>query len=204
MKMNPNYSEIMSRNFPSLTMENIFTEEECAQIVDIGQRVGVEDSKLINGEVNVAIRKSKNSFIVPDSDTTWIFEKIMSAINWANEFYFQFELYGFANMQYAEYGPDGDYYDWHKDLLFDQNQITNNMIIPSRKLSASVILSDRSDYVGGEFYIERDHENNPINSVSQIIGSMTLFPGFTDHKVAPVTEGTRRSLVIWVVGPKLK
>jgi PKHD-type hydroxylase len=204
MKMNPDYAEILSRNYPSLTMENVFSQEECLSIIEIGRKTGLEPSQLINGQVDIAIRKSMNCFITPDEETTWIFEKLMSALNWCNEFYFQFDLYGFANIQYAEYGPDGDYYDWHHDLIADHNSITNNAIIPTRKLSASVILENREEYIGGEFYMERDHENYPVNTIAQTVGSMTVFPSWTEHKVAPVTSGTRKSLVVWAVGPKFK
>jgi PKHD-type hydroxylase len=128
----------------------------------------------------------------------------LSAVNWVNENYFQFELYGFSSMQYTEYGPDGDFYNWHKDLMFKPNNGDRASTTHSRKLSASVILSNRDEYLGGELYIERDSNNYPVNRILQNIGSIVFFPSFIDHMVAPVTEGTRKSLVVWVEGPKLK
>ncbi len=37
-----------------------------------------------------------------------------------------------------------------------------------------------------------------------IKGRMIFFPSFLIHRVAPVTQGIRRSLVIWVTGPKFR
>ena len=34
--------------------------------------------------------------------------------------------------------------------------------------------------------------------------SVLLFPSYLLHRVKPVTKGTRRSLVLWISGPKFK
>jgi len=204
MKLNPQFSEMLSSNHPSVTLDDVFTEEECLRIIQIGKSAGLSDSALVSTVINESIRKSKNSFLVPTEETRWIFEKIMGALEWANEFYFQFDLYGFANMQYTEYGPDNNYYDWHCDMEFGQADVPVNMVMQNRKLSASVILCNRDEYIGGDLYVVRDHENNPVNITPQSIGSMVVFPSYIDHKVSPVTEGTRSSLVVWVLGPKFK
>jgi PKHD-type hydroxylase len=33
---------------------------------------------------------------------------------------------------------------------------------------------------------------------------MIIFPSFMIHRVAPVTKGKRKSVVVWVTGPKFK
>jgi PKHD-type hydroxylase len=35
-------------------------------------------------------------------------------------------------------------------------------------------------------------------------GDVVIFPSFIDHKVAPVTKGTRYSIVAWYGGPPFK
>ena len=35
-------------------------------------------------------------------------------------------------------------------------------------------------------------------------GDLVVFPSFIDHKVAPVTKGTRYSVVVWYGGPPFK
>lgn len=204
MRMFFNHNEILSRNLAFLKVDNVFTEEECLQIIEAGQMAGLEDSLVSDGSIDVSIRKSKNSFLQPFDDNLWFFEKIMSAANWANEYYFQFDLYGFSNVQYAEYGPEGDFYGWHKDLIFNPNAGDLKYTVQSRKLSASVILSHRDEYLGGEFHIERDSENNAVTAIPQDVGSVIFFPSFIEHQVTPVTYGTRKSLVVWLEGPKFK
>jgi len=59
------------------------------------------------------------------------------------------------------------------------------------------------EYEGGEFQInnsdEKDAETIPTKK-----GRMILFPSFMIHRVAPVTKGKRKSVVVWVTGPKFK
>jgi len=35
-------------------------------------------------------------------------------------------------------------------------------------------------------------------------GDIIVFPSFMVHRVKPVTKGTRKSIVIWVLGPKFR
>lgn len=68
----------------------------------------------------------------------------------------------------------------------------------NRKLSLVCQLSDPSEYEGGEFQI------NPGGSIlvpERTKGTVIIFPSYLVHRVAPVTKGTRRSLVLWVEGP---
>jgi PKHD-type hydroxylase len=68
-----------------------------------------------------------------------------------------------------------------------------------RKLSLTLLLNDT--FKGGEFCINAGVEENPdIPQMKKV--KIILFPSFMIHRVAPVTMGTRRSLVVWVLGPK--
>jgi PKHD-type hydroxylase len=71
-------------------------------------------------------------------------------------------------------------------------------------LSLTLCLNQEGvDYEGGEFQIntgqEKDAENAPA-----IRGRCFLFPAFMIHRVAPVTKGKRKSLVVWTLGPKFR
>jgi PKHD-type hydroxylase len=35
-------------------------------------------------------------------------------------------------------------------------------------------------------------------------GSVLLFPSWILHRVTPVTKGVRKSIVVWVTGPKFR
>jgi PKHD-type hydroxylase len=194
-----------------IVLGDVFSEEECTKIIEIGQETDIEESKILGEEKDananniLKIRKSKNSFINLSEKTSWIFEKIFQATTFVNENYFHFELNGFNSIQFTEYHGGGDFYDWHLDLPLKSNDPYMPLEAARfRKLSGSLILSQSSEYTGGEFYIDRDHRNNPINTINQSIGSIVFFPSFISHKVNNVTSGIRRSLVFWVEGPKFK
>jgi PKHD-type hydroxylase len=40
--------------------------------------------------------------------------------------------------------------------------------------------------------------------IKQTKGSAIFFPSFAMHRVTPVTDGVRRSLVVWMEGPRFK
>ena len=73
-----------------------------------------------------------------------------------------------------------------------------------RKLSMTICLSDEKDYKGGEFEFQPRFEENPNHIVEckevRQKGSIVVFPSFIWHRVKPVTEGTRYSLVVWNLG----
>ncbi|MEN9389818.1 MAG: hypothetical protein RLY61_902 [Candidatus Parcubacteria bacterium] len=98
-----------------------------------------------------------------------------------------FSILGPERLQVASYGPE-QHYTWHTDaeLLLKEN-IT-------RKLSVICMLSDSSEYSGGVLELDRYGE------VKLERGDVLVFPSFLKHRVTPVTEGLRKTAVIWVTG----
>ena len=68
-----------------------------------------------------------------------------------------------------------------------------------RKLSMTVILSNPTDYDGGEFIFESTGDEVFKNQ-----GTIIVFPSFIRHRVNPVTKVIRYSLVNWFEGPAFK
>lgn len=101
--------------------------------------------------------------------------------------------YKCSNMENIQLGryTEGGQYDWHKDT-FAPNE--NN---EQRKLSISILLSDTSDFKGGEFMF-RDLDDYQQPTMKQ--GSVLVFPSFLEHTVAPVISGERISAVTWING----
>jgi PKHD-type hydroxylase len=74
-------------------------------------------------------------------------------------------------------------------------------------------LTDGSEYKGGELQFDfrnynpnlRD-ESEHLITVKEILpkGTVVVFPSFLWHRVKPVTEGTRYSLVMWNLGEAFK
>jgi PKHD-type hydroxylase len=86
-------------------------------------------------------------------------------------------------------------------MIFGDKPISTNMglAIP-RKLSFSLILSDSSEYKGGEF----EFDTGTADKAEQKRGRVLAFPSFVKHQVTPIKSGTRKSIVWWALGPKFK
>ena len=77
-----------------------------------------------------------------------------------------------------------------------------------RKISAVVQLSDPAEYEGGDFNIATvdkdatDWSAWPVD-IPQLKqrGAAIFFPSTLFHRVQPITNGTRRTLVAWFRGP---
>ena len=73
-----------------------------------------------------------------------------------------------------------------------------------RKLSMTILLN--GNYQGGEFkFASYNKLKSEVETTDfKNAGSVIVFPSWIEHQVAPVTKGTRYSLVAWFVGPPFK
>tara|TARA_B100000073_G_scaffold232856_1_gene194594 strand:+ start:988 stop:1599 length:612 start_codon:yes stop_codon:yes gene_type:complete len=119
--------------------------------------------------------------------------------------------------QLTHYGIDGEY-DWHKDGNQDHfaaRQYVNGPLRPMplnktnalelvgqvRKLSLSINLSEEDSYQGGALELQIGEATHIITGSA---GSATVFPSWTMHRITPITEGSRQSLVLWMNGPPIR
>ena len=173
--------------------DNVFNSNECKKIIDIGKSLILQDAFVHDNKINKDIRDSKVSWIYPNDNTHWIFERVTAAIKYLNNNFFKFDLFGLAEgFQFTEYAAPGNFYGMHIDKIF---------LGAVRKLSITIQLSDPNDYVGGELAIMLDKD--PI-ILPKEYGKLVCFPSYVLHEVRPVTEGTRYSLVAWVTGKPFK
>lgn len=197
-----NYKFLPNRPFynyttPYVTWKDGFNNQDIENIISLCDPLLKEDAVVgYNAEVNFNIRKSTVSWLYPNNDTMWIFDKIAYIARELNSEFYNFDIYGFLEpMQYTIYesGSDG-FYDWHMDQSTKSN-------LP-RKFSLVLQLSDPEDYEGGELQIYNG--SNDSISIEKIKGFVVGFPSFTWHRVTPVTKGTRKTLVVWISGPSFK
>ena len=146
---------------------------------------------------------------------TWIYKELHPYVHQANEKAgWNFEWDWSESCQFTKYGV-GQYYGWHCDSWDRPYNKPNDPAQHGkiRKLSMTISLSDPSEYEGGnlefDFRNQVDWENNKkakVHSCNEIRprGSIIVFPSFVWHRVAPVTRGTRYSLVVWNLGPMWK
>ena len=77
-----------------------------------------------------------------------------------------------------------------------------NTLGATRKLSLILNLTEQGkDYEGGNFNLNVGMEEEP-EYVPIPRGRVIAFPSWMIHRVTPVTQGARRSIVVWVTGPK--
>lgn len=170
-----------------------FTPSEVARIkamrpVDTNQGTA-------GGVVDLGYRSSKIGWLAFDERSEWLFLKLQSLVNAANQRMWQCDLTEFGeSIQYGTYSAkEAGKFDYHLDV---------GASVSNRKLSLSVLLSDPDhDYEGGQFQVLVGRE--PTN-VELKQGSAVIFPSYLLHRVLPVTIGVRESLVTWVHGPAWK
>tara|TARA_B100001027_G_C16254581_1_gene326229 strand:+ start:328 stop:978 length:651 start_codon:yes stop_codon:yes gene_type:complete len=120
--------------------------------------------------------------------------------------------------QFTRYdGNEKQHYNWHSDGQSDHYAARNfvfgeaenlsqtdqpDLVGTCRKISASLILND--DFEGGEFEVRYFEDTDvQVRTIPASAGDMLIFPSWMEHRIKPVTKGTRYSVVIWYAGPPL-
>ncbi len=105
-----------------------------------------------------------------------------------------FQLEYLEDLQLTRYvAPDG-HYDFHSD---DDGHSRENIDDSIRKISMSCLLTDSSEFEGGNFQLQTSAKPYDIKLEK---GDIILFPSYKLHRVSSVTKGTRHSLVAWAHG----
>ena len=181
------------------TTAPIFSPEQCQNIIDMGHQQKAEEAKVGHkekpgGTYDTKKRITTISWIpfkaLPDMYK--IIDKTMKQVN-GNHF-------GYEGMtitepgQFTEY-PKGGFYDWHID-----SEVNCQFEPPVRKISMTVLLSNPSEFEGGD--LEFMTEGNKPPQLLQ--GQAIFFCSLLRHRVNKIKKGMRRSLVMWFGGPPFK
>ena len=192
--------------FSHVKWQNSFTTEELDKIIAYCDSVGTERAKIIGTDENdiPAIEKKRRSdikFHPRNENTAWIFDRLNRIIGQINNEFYNFDLNGFVAFQYASYNSaEKGTFHWHMDMHLDRKTLPPGMIEP-RKLSLSLLLNEPTEFRGGEFQINLGDESQ-AETIEFDRGTMVAFPSYIIHRVAPVYEGIKKALVVWVTGPK--
>ena len=134
-----------------------------------------------------------------NSETKWLFRKIIKQIHKVNQENFDLILKFVEDLQLSEYTEDQkSFYARHVDHG-DPRKEENYVDI--RKLSFSIQLTDEKEYEGGDliFYLDDREMKAPKSK-----GTIIFFESHIQHEVKPVKKGIRHALVSWVQGPNLR
>ena len=174
-----------------LFITDVFSKEECDQISAYSEML--ESEKGVTTGKQQA-RSSTIAWMPMNAESQWIYQRLVQTIELTNPNTFQFDgLVIGEPIQVSTY-VENDFYDWHIDSV----EFTNSP--PVRKVSCSVLLNDFIEFEGGDIQIRAWNEE----TIKLKQGQGLFFASFFQHRVLQVTEGLRKSMVIWYNGPAFK
>jgi len=191
----------------------------CNKILKLGkskkakQAVVGETKKdqLLNKQEMETLKVKRNSKVVW-LDEPWIYKIIQPFVNTANRNAgWNFEWDWSEPAQFTQY-KKGMYYNWHIDSLPEPYINEGPLQGKIRKLTSVLVLSNTSEYKGGELEFQFQAEDPQFNKGRKIKvanevapkGSIIVFPSFVWHRVKPVTKGVRYSMPTWHLGYPFK
>ncbi len=182
------------------TVQPIFNPQQCQDIINIGHQQRAQEAKVGHkdgskgGKYDIKMRVTTISWIpfkaMPDMYR--IVERSMLQVNGNHFGYEGMQITEMA--QFTEY-PKGGFYDWHMDA-----DVNCAFEPPIRKISMTVLLSNQSEFEGGDLEFMTEN-NKPLQLIQ---GQAIFFCSLIRHRVAKVKKGVRRSLVMWFGGPPFK
>ena len=170
-------------------VRRMFDDEEIQTIQEQVKDIGITTAKTLGGHD----KDYRDSILkwLPDCDDTefkWIYKRIWKWAKIANEDNWNFEIQGWKDsLQHTYYPAEGGHYTWHTDIGGDG--------IDHRKISGTVLLKDCED--GGRLQFKSGKEDTDI---VLDVGDAVFFPSWYLHRVTPVKQGERESLVSWISG----
>lgn len=175
------------------TATNLFSAAECDHVIEIGRRLSQQSGGLLRPAPGVPVeekRKSEVAWISPSPESDFIFDRLERIATEVNQNSFHFSLMGFGEpLQFTTYRGGGAHYGWHQDIGAGTTRF--------RKLSIVIQLSDPASYRGGNLEISMEGKSVPVERAR---GTGLIFAAWLLHRVTPLEEGIRHSLVAWISG----
>ena len=181
------------------TIGPLFTPEQCQDIINMGHQQKAEEAKVGHKEGRQGKYDTKKRITtiswIPFSKMTDMYKIIERSMKQVNGNHFGYEGMTITEVaQFTEY-PKGGFYDWHMDA-----EVNCQFEPPVRKISMTILLSNQSEFEGGD--LEFMTKGNKPPQLLQ--GQAIYFCSLIRHRVAKVKKGIRRSLVMWFGGPSFK
>jgi PKHD-type hydroxylase len=177
------------------TIEPIFTEKLCKEIIDLSSTLKKEQGQIYSKDEKDGNKKRRQSTIswIDFNKMQLMYDDLSYLVQKINR-----NNFGFSNIQITEPAQvseysKGQFYDWHTDTAIDMN-----IEPPVRKLSMTLLLNDPNEFEGGNLEIA----GKKMSPMKQ--GYAAIFASFLQHRVTPITKGVRKSLVVWFNGEPFK
>ena len=164
--------------------ENFLSPDECDFILNKCKgELTLENAKTYGGNINNknTHRKSSIGWI---SDLGFLNERLTNKLR--ETFNINgMEVTGLSLYQFTEY-KKGEYFNWHTD--------STDLLFSDR--FASIVIQLNDNYNGG--LLEIKNTKGELVPIENKIGTLYIFNSRLFHRVTPVDEGIRYSLVNWV------
>jgi len=167
---------------------DILTKEACDSLIKLYSQSAVpKEQPFIGGienRIDKSIRNVERVLLPTYKD---IGGRLAAAGLAANHHNWKFDITHANQAEFLIY-PAGGRYTSHVDTFLAHGE-------DCRKLTVLAFLND--DFKGGKFYLQNGHQRfYPPQSK----GTVLVFPSFLMHGVEDIEEGTRYSVVCWMVG----
>lgn len=164
-----------------ITIQQFLSKEECGTILlKCKSELKLNTAVVVDSKIIESKRKSNVAFI---EDLGFLNSKLKDTL------IDKISVKGFTAsklnpFQFTEY-TTGGFYEWHTDSA---KNIHQNRFY-------SVVIQINEGYLGGELEVREGDIETILNTG---IGNLYLFPSAMWHRVKPITNGIRYSLVNWV------
>lgn len=190
----------VTKHLPYKIVDNFIDENQLSQLNDIVRKY---DDDLTDARKYGRHEEVSWKFINSENDPIFdVFDKyIMRRILNVNQQHFNFDINAAIDTKYLRYNT-GDKAGWHTDgpLAIEADREVGSEIV-WRKMTVIIGLND--DYEGGELQLmTTTHPESCAHTVKLAGGSAIFFPPYYYHRVLPITNGIRRTLVYWMSGPR--
>lgn len=188
----------MIKDYPYYVFDKELPLELCQEVIKLGEDAEVKRAMVYEDG------KDKSDLGIRNNSISWLnYTEINTllavyAARANKESGWDLDVEAFETPQFCRYEP-GQYYDWHIDTGVDESEE-----LLYRKLS--IVVSLNENYTGGDFemgmFCPPDSPNRSMK-IPQLrnTGTIVVFPSFMYHRVVPVDQGTRYSIVCWFRGP---
>jgi PKHD-type hydroxylase len=178
-----------------------FDANQCKDLLSLGELLAFKPGAVGNNMVESGVRDSNVAWIDDNPNgpnhqlRVWLINHFAAAIGRVNRDRFQVDLDHFHPPQFTKYDLN-QHYNWHTDAEEGKEAET------VRKLSAVLMLTGPEEYEGGELELNINGNPEKTLKLKPPAGTIVFFNAAMPHRVLPVTEGTRASIVVWAEGPK--
>ena len=179
----------LCKKYDGITLTNIIEVEESKKLIKF-----IEENKSAGEDSPAGVVKTSDVILCPwyhlKSQLPYLLDKVYNT----NSHYFGFHIFPTPADQILNLNTYrvGQEYKYHQD--------GSDYAVNDLKLTCLLNVSTEP-YEGGDFYLKYGDEDRKTEFPP---GSLLIFKPYVFHRVTPVTKGVRKTLTLWMYGPRWK